>query len=172
MATLDCPEAETALFYNDCIHKDSTIHNAVQCSLRMPLSTKRQRRMPHVRYHQLIYGPIAKYNAYLHSARGRSAMHIPFVISSINIWPGAEASCISTFVRGRSTMHIPFGISSINIWPEAAEKRCAATRANSQTLIRLSIVCICVRIAGRQPHKTKACNAAGVGRGKCKAPAL
>ena len=63
-------------------------------------------------------------------ARGRSAMHIQFVITSINIWPGAEASCISTFVRGRSTMHSPFGISSINIWPEAADKRCAATRAN------------------------------------------
>ena len=97
-------------------------------------------------------------------------MHISFVISSINIWPEAEAPRISTFVRGRSTMHIPFGISSMNIWPEAAEKRCAATRANSQTLIRLSIVCICVRIAKRQPHKTKDCNAAGVGRGKCKAP--
>jgi hypothetical protein len=83
------------------------------------------------------------------SARSRNAMHILFMISSINIWPGAEASCISTFVRGPSTMHIPFGISSINTWPEAAEKRSAATR--------------------RQPHKTKACNAAGVGRGKCKA---
>ena len=99
-------------------------------------------------------------------------MHISFVISSSNIWPEAEAPRISTFVRCRSTMHIPFGISSINIWPEAAEKRCAVTRANSQTLIRLSIVCICVRIARRQPHKTKNCNAAGVGRGKRKAPTI
>ena len=154
MATLDCPEAETALFYYDCIHKDSNIHNAVQCSLHMPLSTKRQRRMPHVRYHQLIYGTITKYNAYLHSARGRSAMHIPFVIFSTNIWPGAEASCISTFVRGRSTMHIPFGISTINTWPEAAEKRCAATKANSQTLFRLSIVCIYLQLVHFQSAQT------------------
>ena len=31
MATLECPEIETAPFCNDSVHKDTTIHNAVQC---------------------------------------------------------------------------------------------------------------------------------------------